>query len=44
MRWKRMVVTVDVRKVRWFNFSCKALQMCLIRNVMENARDCTGQT
>jgi len=31
-----MVVTVDVRKVRRFCFSCKALQICLIGNVMKN--------
>jgi len=38
MRWKRMVVTVDVRKVRGFHFSCKALQTCSIGNVMEKCK------
>jgi hypothetical protein len=30
-----MAVTVDVRKVRRFHFSCKALQTCSVGNGME---------
>jgi hypothetical protein len=33
-----MDVTVDVRKVRRFHFSCKALQMCLVGNEMETCK------
>ena len=33
-----MVVIVDVGKVRRFHFSCKALQTCLVANVMEKCK------
>jgi hypothetical protein len=38
VRRKRIVVIVDVGKVRRFHFSCKALQTCLVGNVIEKCK------